>query len=252
MDWDLVWGTALFWAWYWFVIHVSSTWGRTLGHNEKARKPNVQGIRWVLGGLAILSLPFVVFGLPYQGNFDTTAVVLGAFLVATAVYLHGISVGRKELSIEQLKKLKQVLEELAEEREVLRKGMLNCLPGLKDFTGLPNETTDIIGAYGGVLERQIEHACWVSPDSVLPYPKEEIRCAFVTALEQVSDATLRLHLQTGLSSLDAHFAPDIELPSGPIRDAEQWFDFLHRRGERRKAARGDEFKGADDDQGAED
>ncbi len=94
---------------------------------------------------------------------------------------------------------------------------------------LPDETYEVIGAYGEALAREQEKGNLVSLDSALPYPKERIRRALHTALELATDDTLKLNLYVTLQFLDSSFAPDDELPHGPIRDTDALFERLHGR-----------------------
>ncbi len=94
---------------------------------------------------------------------------------------------------------------------------------------LPDETNEVLGAYGEVLVREKEKGNLVSPDSVLPYPKERIRRALHTALELATDKTLKFYLDGTLLALDWSFAPDDELPHGPIRDKDAFFERLQGR-----------------------
>lgn len=83
---------------------------------------------------------------------------------------------------------------------------------------LSRETNEVLGAYGEVLAREKEAGNLVSPESVLPFPKERIRRALHTALDLASEEALRFHLEATLYALDSCFARDEELPHGPIRD----------------------------------
>ena len=71
----------------------------------------------------------------------------------------------------------------------------------------------------------------VNPESMLPYPKERIRQALMTALNHADDKTLKAQLQEALDWLDLGFVPDTELPDSPMRNA---LDALSWHGERRK------------------
>ena len=105
------------------------------------------------------------------------------------------------------------------------------LQRLKDFMALPNEVIDVIGAFNEVFVRQTEQGSWLNPESMLPYPKERIRQALMTALNHADDKTLKAQLQEALDWLDLGFVPDTELPDSPMRNA---LDALSWHGERRK------------------
>ncbi len=94
---------------------------------------------------------------------------------------------------------------------------------------LPDETNEVIGAYGETLVREEEKGNLVSLDSALPYPKERIRRALHTALELATDDRLKSILDVTLWALDRSFAPVAELPHGPIRDTDALFERLHGR-----------------------
>ena len=107
-NWDLMWGTAVLGLWYWFVIGLCWKWGRSVAQGSVRRKFDLHGKKEALTGWAILAVPFVPIALFALEDFEGVA---GVLLVATAVYVHGLATGRKELPEEDRRRLVKILRE---------------------------------------------------------------------------------------------------------------------------------------------
>ena len=101
-------------------------------------------------------------------------------------------------------------------------------PMVREFSQLPEKDSEMIGDFGRVVDSEHRKGHFLSPESVLPHPKKDILQALKNALTKVKDETLRSHLLTSVWTLDLKFAPDEELTNGPIKNGEEYTDWLRK------------------------
>ncbi len=101
---------------------------------------------------------------------------------------------------------------------------INDSQQLRDAMAVPQDVTDVVGEYGGVLDDLTadRSGSLLFPESALPRPREEIRQALEAALQVAKDGEFRAAFTMGLDRLQ-DFVPDDEIPSDPWEQVEEWF-----------------------------
>jgi hypothetical protein len=197
------------------------------------------GVLW-LGGvvvvLKVLSAPF-----PVNLIFVVMGVFLVLFLTLSLLREPKERTGRTNYS-ETSPGLSPRLSPGPKKMEEGRESVLDkkdASQELQDLATTPQETMDIIGAYGGVLAELADKdkklkpkdRKLLRPTSQLPYPKEKIEEALKIALRMAKDEDSRKQLDSFLLELDS-FAADEEVPDDPRENQLAWIRRLTVKGQK--------------------
>ena len=120
-------------------------------------------------------------------------------------------------SVEHCSTLAEVMDQLGQNTEPL---LNNHTQELRRAAKVLRER-DIINDFSALLANRKAEGKILLPESLLPHPKEEIRTAFMHAIEESTDEQWTEWLEVGLMYLE-HFAPDAEVPADPLENTRAW------------------------------